>query len=161
WSRWPPSGGTRRSRSAAPAPARAPARSRRNRRAGARPSRRSRRRTARATRCAPRSPGETARPTGGYTRRRPTARGRPKALAPPPSSTHLEGLAVDRDPLGAHLIGRGGRWIAVGRDRLADRDHLRADAAARHARGRRQRDGPDLPLAADRDRGVRILELGG
>src|SRR5262245_48271799 len=71
------------------------------------------------------------------------------------------GLTVDRDPLSPHLIFFNRRWVAVGRDVLADGDDLFRRSATAHARGGRERHRPHLVIAPHRDGGVRVLELGG
>src|SRR4030095_3253646 len=90
-----------------------------------------------------------------------TVRARRRSPAPHRSSTHLVGLAVDRDPLSAHLIGRRRRRIAIRRDRLAARNDLFAGAAAGHARRGCQRYCPHFALAAYRDERMRILVFRG
>src|SRR5256885_7824037 len=77
------------------------------------------------------------------------------------ASEQLGFLAVDLDPLGAHLVFFDGGRIAVSLHGLADGDHLRGGTAAVHAGGRRERDGPHLVGALHRNQGVRVLVLQG
>src|SRR5262245_51535426 len=95
--------------------------------------------------------------TGEWRRRDPTVRARRRSPAPPQSSTHLVGLAVDRDPLSPHLVRRRRGGIAIGRDLVANRNDLLAGATARHAGRWRQRHCPDLARVAHRDGGMWVL----
>src|SRR5439155_27026562 len=70
-------------------------------------------------------------------------------------------LAVDLDPLDAHLVFFDGGRIAVSLHGLADGDHFGGGAAAVHAEGGRERDGPHLVGALHRDQGMRIFILQG
>src|SRR5262249_32899524 len=114
------------------------ARSRPTRQAGERPLSLLRRRTKRARRCARHWPPGRAIATGGWPRQSPTVRAQRKSPAVHRSSAHLVGLTVDRDPLSPHLIFFNRRWVAVGRDVLADGDDLLGRSATTHARGRRE-----------------------
>src|SRR5262249_60194662 len=96
---------------------------------------------------------------GGWPRRSWTVRGRQKSPAPHRSSAHLVGLAHNRDPLSSHLILYNSRRIAVGGNVLPDGNHLFRCSAVVHARGRRERHGPELIAALHRDRGGAGLGL--
>src|SRR5262245_49853356 len=130
-------------------------------RAGGRPSPPRRRRKKRARRCDRHWPPDRAIATDGWQRRNPTVRAQRKSPALHRSSAHLVGLTVDRDPLSPHLIFFNRRWVAVGRDVLADGDDLFRRSATAHARGGREGHRPHLVIAPHRDGGVRVLELGG
>src|SRR4029077_1632960 len=97
--------------------------------------------------------------TDGWPRRSRTVQAQRRSPAPRPSSTHLVGLAADRDPLGPHLILLDRRWITVGRDVLPDGDDLVRCSTTAHARDGRERHRPDLVTVPHRDRGVWVLEL--
>src|SRR3984893_18486496 len=137
------------------------ARSRPTLQANERPSPLLPRRKKGARRCARHWPRGRDITSGGGPPQNSTVRAQQKFPALHRSSAHLVGLAVHRDPLSPHLILFNRRRVAIGRDVLADGDDLFRGSATAQARGRGERHRPHLVIAPHRDRGVRVLELGG